>query len=79
VDDFWGMARAALPAGWRPRNLHGATTRRPALSKGPGAPAAGRRLHRGEPEPAKTTKFLQRLLHRKWPGPDKIDRGEGLA
>jgi hypothetical protein len=28
---------------------------------------------------AKTTRFLQRLLRRKWPGPDKIDRGEGRA
>jgi hypothetical protein len=28
---------------------------------------------------AKKTRFLQWLLHRKWPGPDKIDRGEGRA
>jgi hypothetical protein len=28
---------------------------------------------------AKTTRFLQRLLRRKWPGPDKIDRGKGRA
>jgi hypothetical protein len=26
---------------------------------------------------AKTTRPFQRLLHRKWSGPDKIDRGEG--
>jgi hypothetical protein len=28
---------------------------------------------------AKKTRFLQRLFHRKWPGPDKIERGEGRA
>jgi hypothetical protein len=28
---------------------------------------------------AKTTRPFQRLLHRKWPGPNKIDRGEGRA
>jgi hypothetical protein len=26
---------------------------------------------------AMKTKALQRLDHRKWPGPDKIDRGKG--
>jgi hypothetical protein len=28
---------------------------------------------------AKMTRPLQWLLHQKWPGPDKIDRGEGRA
>jgi hypothetical protein len=28
---------------------------------------------------AKTTRFLQRPFRRKWPGPDKIDSGEGRA
>jgi hypothetical protein len=36
--------RTALSAGWRPRNLHSAKSRRPALSKRPAAPAAGWRL-----------------------------------
>jgi hypothetical protein len=32
-----------------------------------------------EESPSQTmkTKFLQRLDRRKWPGPDKIDRGKG--
>jgi hypothetical protein len=28
---------------------------------------------------AKKTRFLQRLFRQKWPGLDKIDRGEGRA
>jgi hypothetical protein len=40
-DDLWGMPRAVLSAGWRPRNLHGSRTRRPAPPEGPAAPAAG--------------------------------------
>jgi cytochrome c5 len=40
-DDFWGMPRVVLSADWRPRNLHGARTRRPAPPEGPAAPAAG--------------------------------------
>jgi hypothetical protein len=50
-DDLWGVPRAEQSAGWHPRSLHGARTRRPAPSEGPAAPAAGWRLHRGEPEP----------------------------
>jgi hypothetical protein len=49
-DDFWGMPRAVVSAGWHPRNLDGASMRRPALPEGPAAPAAGWRLHRGELE-----------------------------
>jgi hypothetical protein len=45
------MPRAELSAAWRPRSLHGSRMRRPAPSEGPAAPAAGWRLHRGEPEP----------------------------
>jgi hypothetical protein len=44
-DDFRGTPRAALSVGWRPRNLHGAKSRRPTLSKRPAALAAGWRLH----------------------------------
>jgi hypothetical protein len=40
-----------LSAGWRPRNLRGSRTRRPALPEGPAALAASWRLHQGEPEP----------------------------
>jgi hypothetical protein len=45
------MPRAELPAGWRPRSLHGSRIRRPAPPEGPAVPTAGWRLHRGEPEP----------------------------
>jgi hypothetical protein len=45
------MPRAVLSAGWYSRNLHGSRARRLALPEGPAAPAAGWRLHRGEPEP----------------------------
>jgi hypothetical protein len=44
------MPQAELNASWHPRILHNLSTRRPALSKGPAVPAAGWRLHRGEPE-----------------------------
>jgi hypothetical protein len=50
-DDFRGMPRAAQSAGGRPRSLHGVKKGRPAPAKGSAAPAAGWRLHRGEPEP----------------------------
>jgi hypothetical protein len=53
-----GMPRAALSAGWRPRNLHGAKLRRPALPEGPAALEAGWRLHRGELEPGEDDKTL---------------------
>jgi hypothetical protein len=56
-DDFWGMPRAVLSTSWRPKNLHGARIRRPALPEGPAAPAAGWRLHRGEPEPGDEDKI----------------------
>jgi hypothetical protein len=50
-DDLWGMLRAELFAGWRPRSLHGSKTRRPAPPGGPAVPAAGWRFHRGRLEP----------------------------
>jgi hypothetical protein len=40
-DDFRGRPRVVLSTGWRPRNLHGAKSGRPASSKGPAAVAAG--------------------------------------
>jgi hypothetical protein len=40
-DDLWGMPRAELFAGWRPRSLHGSKTRRPAPPGGPAVLAAG--------------------------------------
>jgi hypothetical protein len=52
------MPRAELNAGWRPRSLHGFSTRRPAPSEGSAAPAADWRLHRGEPEPGDEDKSL---------------------
>jgi hypothetical protein len=57
ADDFGGMPRAALPADWHPRSLYGVRKRRPALAKGPAVPAAGWRLHRGEPEPGDEDKI----------------------
>jgi hypothetical protein len=50
------MPRAALSAGWCPRNLHDAKLRRLALAKGPAAPAAGWWLYRGELEPGEDDK-----------------------
>jgi hypothetical protein len=44
-DDFWGMPRDVLSAGWHPRNLHDTGTSRPASPEGPAVPAAGCRLH----------------------------------
>jgi hypothetical protein len=76
-DDFWGMPRAVLSAGWHPRNLHGTGTRRPALPEGPAAPAAGWRLHRGELEPGDEDKNPPTAALPKVAYPDKIDRGKG--
>jgi hypothetical protein len=68
-DDFWGMPRAVLSAGWHPRNVHGTRLRRPALPEGPAAPAAGWRLHRGEPEPGDEDKVPPTAVSPKvaWP------------
>jgi hypothetical protein len=52
------VPRAEQYAGWRPRSLHGARIRRPAPPEGPAAPAAGWRLHRGEPESGDEDKSL---------------------
>jgi hypothetical protein len=70
------MPRAALSAGWRPRNLHGAKTRRPAPSEGPAMPAAGWRLHRGEPEPGEDDKIPPTAVSPKvpWPRQDRQRR-----
>jgi hypothetical protein len=75
-DDFGGMPRAALSAGWRPRSLHGVKQGRPALAKGPAAPAAGWRLHRGEPEPGDEDKIPPTAVLPKvvWPRQDRQRR-----
>jgi hypothetical protein len=52
------MPQAELNAGSRPRSPHGSRMRRPAPPEGPAAPAAGWRLHRGEPEPGGEDKSL---------------------
>jgi hypothetical protein len=72
-DDYWGTPRAVLSADWRPRNLHGAKSRGPAPSKGPAAPAAGWRLHRGEPEPGEEDKIPPTAVLPKvvWPRQDR--------
>jgi hypothetical protein len=63
------MPRAELNAGWRPRSPHGSRTRRPAPPKGPAAPVAGWRLHRGELEPGGEDKGLPTAVLPKvgWP------------
>jgi hypothetical protein len=63
------MLRAELYAGWRPRSLHDFSTRRPAPSEGPAAPAAGWRFHRGEPEPGDEDKSPPTAISLKvgWP------------
>jgi hypothetical protein len=63
------MPRAVLSTGWLPRNLHGARLRRPALPEGPAAPAAGWRLHQGEPEPGDEDKIPPTAVSPKvaWP------------
>jgi hypothetical protein len=72
-DDFWGMPRVMLSAGWRPRNLHGAKTRRPAPPEGPAAPAVGWRLHRGAPVPGDEDKNPPMAVLPKvaWPQQDR--------
>jgi hypothetical protein len=72
-DDFWGTPRAVLSAGRHPRNLQGAKSRRPALIKGPAAPAAGWQLHRGEPEPSEDDKTPPTAASPKvaWPRQDR--------
>jgi hypothetical protein len=63
------MPRAELNIGWRPRSLHGFSTRRPAPSEGPAVPAAGWRLHRGEPKPGDEDKSSPMAVSPKvgWP------------
>jgi hypothetical protein len=67
------MPRAVLSAGWHSRNLHGARLRRSALPEGPAAPAAGWRLHRGEPEPGGEDKIPPTTVSPKvaWPRQDR--------
>jgi hypothetical protein len=74
------MPRAALSARWHPRNLHGAKIRRPAPTKGSAAPAAGWRLHRGEPEPGEDDKISPTAISPKvaWPRQDRQRRRTGM-
>jgi hypothetical protein len=75
------MPRAELSAGWRPRNLHDARMRRPALPKGPAAPAAGWRLHQGEPEPGDEDKIPPTVVSPKvaWPRQDRQRQRTGVT
>jgi hypothetical protein len=75
------MPRAVLSAGWRPRNLHGAKSRRPALPKGPAAPTDGWRLHQGEPEPGENDKIPPTAISLKvaWPRQDRQRRRTGMT
>jgi hypothetical protein len=75
------MPRAVLFAGWRPRNLHGARTRRPAPPKGLATPAAGWRLHRGEPEPGDEDKNPPMAISPKvaWPRQDRQRQRTGVT
>jgi hypothetical protein len=63
------MPRAELYVGWRPRSLHGSKMRRPAPPEGLATPAAGWRLHRGEPGPGDEDKSLPMAVSPKvgWP------------
>jgi hypothetical protein len=75
------MPRAMLSTGWRPKNLHGAKIRRPALPKGPAAPAAGWRLHRGGPEPSEEDKIPPTAVSLKvaWPRQDRQRQRTGMT
>jgi hypothetical protein len=75
------MPRAVLSAGWHPKNLHGSRTRRSALPEGPAAPAAGWRLHRGEPEPGNEYKNPPMADSPKvpWPRQDRQRQRTGVT
>jgi hypothetical protein len=75
------MPRAELSDGWRPRNLHGPKIRRPALPKGPAAPAAGWRLHRGGPEPGDEDKSPPTAISPKvgWPRQERQRQRTGVT
>jgi hypothetical protein len=75
------MPRTALSTGWHPRNLHGAKIRRPALTEGPAAPAAGWRLHRGGPESGDEDKIPPTAISPKgaWPRQDRQRERTGMT
>jgi hypothetical protein len=75
------MPRAKLNAGWRPRSLHDLSTRRPAPSEGPAVPAAGWRLHRGEPEPGDEDESLPTAVSPKvgWPRQERQRSRTGVT
>jgi hypothetical protein len=79
-DDLWGMPTAEQSAGWHPRSLHDARMRRPAPPDGPAAPAAGWRLHRGEPEPGDEDKSPPTAVSLKvaWPRQDQQRQRTGV-
>jgi hypothetical protein len=75
------MPRVVLSTRWRPKNLHNARLRRPALSEGPAAMAAGWRLHRGEPEPGDEDKIPPTAVLPKvaWPRQDRRRQRTGMT
>jgi hypothetical protein len=75
------MPRAELSTGWRPRSLHGCRMRRPAPPEGPAVPAAGWRLHRGEPEPGDKDKSPPMAVSPKvaWPRQDRQRQRMGVT
>jgi hypothetical protein len=75
------MPRAELSAGWCSRSLHGSRMRRPAPPEGPAAPATGRRLHRGEPEPGDEDKGPPTAVSPKvaWPRQDRQRQRTGVT
>jgi hypothetical protein len=75
------VPRAEQSAGWRPRSLHGSRMRRPAPPEGTAAPAAGWRLHRGEPEPGDEDKNPLMAVSPKvtWPRQDRQRQRTGVT
>jgi hypothetical protein len=75
------MPRSALSTGWHPRSLRGAKLREPAPPEGPAAPAAGWRLHRGEPEPGKEDKIPPTAVSLKvaWPRQERQTQRMGMT
>jgi hypothetical protein len=75
------MPRAVLSIGWCPRSLHGARLRRPALPEGLATPAAGWRLHQGEPGPGDEDKIPPTAVSPKvaWPRQHRQTKKTGMT